>query len=618
MLEEATAMHGAAWRFIDMPDGPLDAEMARIRQELRRASRREDADVSDALGVVIAAAARSLGLRPFPVQVMGALALFRGNLIEMQTGEGKTLTAAMAAVLFAWFGRSCHVVTVNDYLARRDRSILKPLYDRCGVTTGYIEATMAPSRRKQQYEAAVVYVTSKELAGDFLKDRLEMGGVSEPSRWYLRSRLVADRSASLMLNGLDVAVVDEADSVLVDDAVSSLLIARPSENRPFVEACKAAVGIAGRLEKGIDYLVNDKRKDISLTQKGIDHMTEMLDELPAFWRSAERSKEIILQALVAAEFYHKGSQYVVREGKLFIVDEFTGRLMPGRKWRNGLHQVLEVMEGIEVSFPDAVAARVSFQRFFRFYSFMCGMTGTAGGVSSELWRIYGLNCIQVPTNRPSVRKEYDRLYFLDREIKERAVVREVALFHREGRPVLVGTRSVEASERLAGLLEQEGLHFNLLNAILHEKEAEIIARAGEKGSITIATNMAGRGTDIKLGHEVAELGGLHVVLLEHHEAGRIDRQFFGRCARQGDPGSVRAFLCVDDELIQRFLPAWLREMLAVFISRDLPYCREFVGLAVSIAQMSAQSIAFRSRVGVLRKDDWIDDMLSFSGSGLKL
>ena len=618
MFAEATAIHASADRFSELSEERLDDEMERVRHQLRRVSRREDADVSDAFGVVMAAAERSLGLRPFPVQVMGAIALFRGNLIEMQTGEGKTLTAAMAAVLFAWFGRSCHVVTVNDYLASRDRGILKPLYDRCGVTTGFVEAAMSPEQRKRQYAMSVVYVTSKELAGDFLKDRLRMGDVSEPSRWYLRTRLAGDRTPGLMLNGLNVAIVDEADSVLVDDAVSSLLIARPSENRPFVEACKAAVEIAGRLGRGVDYQVDEKRKDISLTAAGQERITGMLGELPPFWRSSERAKEIILQALLAAEFYHNGTQYVVKEGKLLIVDEFTGRLMPGRKWRNGLHQVLEVMEGLEVSFPDAVAARVSFQRFFRFYSFLCGMTGTARGVSSELWRIYGLNCIKVPTNRPSARQELERLYFLDREIKERSVVREVLQFHRQGRPVLLGTRSVEASVRLAALLSREGLRFNLLNAVLHEKEAEIIAGAGQSGSITIATNMAGRGTDIKLGPGVAELGGLHVVLLEHHEAGRIDRQFYGRCARQGDPGSFRTFLCMDDELLQRFLPSRLRGLLATAIARDLPFTADLVGFFVSAAQMSAQSIAFRSRVGVLMKDDWIDDMLSFSGSGLRL
>ena len=618
LLGEAQQICDAAERLRGLDDVELDDMIGHVRANFRRSRHSDVVACDEALGVIIEAASRSLGLRPFPVQVLGGLALFRGNLVEMQTGEGKTLTAAIAAVLFGWSGRSCHVVTVNDYLAKRDRTSLQPLYDRCGLTSGYISSSMQRAQRCLNYRTSIVYVTSKELAGDFLKDRLAMGAITDPSRRHLQSRFNGDACGDLMLDGLHVAIVDEADSVLVDDAVSSLIISRPAENKPFVEACKAAVRIASRLEQTVDYLVFSKEKEIRLTAKGVEHMTTLLEELPVFWRSMARAKEIILQALVAREFFHKDSHYVLQDDKVIIVDEFTGRLMPGRKWRNGIQQIIEIMEDVDVSAPDAVAARVSFQKFFRLFDKLCGMTGTVAGVDKELWRIYELASIVVPTNKPSRRTLLDRPVFLKRELKEAAVIREIMKYHHAGRPVLVGTRSVEGSQRLAVLLENEGVIFNLLNAVYHEQEAEIIARAGVRGAITIATNMAGRGTDIKLGPGVSELGGLHVVLVEPHEAGRIDRQFFGRCARQGDPGSVRVFVSIEDELLQRFIPSWGRAVLLRLASFHTGLTNRLVWSAVALSQVTAQSQAFRNRVAVLKKDDWVDESLSFSGSGLKL
>jgi preprotein translocase subunit SecA len=588
-----------------------------MRIRFRRRENGFDALLPDALSNLIEVADRTLGLRPFPVQVMGAMALYRGTLAEMATGEGKSLTACLPAVLAGWTGRPCHFVTVNDYLANRDAVEMRPFYAFCGVSVGCVQAGMAPEERRQNYEKDAVYTTLKELVADFLRDRLIIGGLHNASRRLLREMLQPGRRGpeGVVLRGLDTAIVDEADSVLIDEAVTPLIISRAQENKPLVEACQTAHDIASMLRLDEHYKKDIKFREVHLTKDGLTMVEEQARMLPGIWRGTARRIELVQQALTAREFYKRDKQYVIQDEKVAIVDEFTGRLMPNRTWRHGLHQAVEAKEGLEVNDPSETLARLSFQRFFRFFRRLSGMTGTAREAVAELWTIYKLPVLAIPTNRPCIRKILPDRVFATGEEKWDAVVQEIERCHSTGRPVLVGTRSVRASEKLAELLAGRNHPYNLLNAVRHKEEAQIVAAAGEENRITIATNMAGRGTDIKLGRGVADMGGLHVIATERHESGRIDRQLFGRCARQGDPGSAQAFMSLEDELFQRFVSAPMRNRLASALKRKTPGAGRLSQAGLSHAQRAAQRLAYRQRRNVLRMDTWLEEALAFAGTG---
>jgi len=617
LQREAERIHDMAGDLRRMSDSRLRERLADLAGRFRRRARGYEMLEPEALAALVETADRTLGLRPYPVQVMGAMALHRGFLAEMATGEGKSLTACLPAVLAAWTGRACHFVTVNDYLANRDAVEMRSFYAFCGVSAGCVQGLMDPRERRLNYEKGVVYTTLKEVVADFLRDRLILGALHHPSRRALR-QLIQPRlrvAEGVVMNGLDTAIVDEADSVLVDEAVTPLIISRSEENKPLVEACRTAHGIAAALVAGRDYRVDLKYREVSLTKEGASKVEDQSQRLPGIWRGPSRREELVHQALTAREFYRSDKQYVVQEGKVSIVDEFTGRLMPNRTWRHGLHQAVEANEGVEISNPSETLARLSFQRFFRFYRNLSGMTGTAREAAAEFWHIYRLPFLAVPTNRPCIRELLPDSVFATEGEKWAAIVQEIDRWHRTGRPVLVGTRSVHASERLAAMLTEKGLRFNLLNAVRHREEARIVAAAGEEGRITLATNMAGRGTDIKLGRTVAEMGGLHVMATERHESGRIDRQLFGRCARQGDPGSAQAFMSVEDELIRRFVPEAMRKRLASAVRGKAPGAKKLAEAALSHAQRAAQRLAFRQRRNVLQMDTWLEEALSFSGPG---
>jgi preprotein translocase subunit SecA len=485
---------------------------------------------------------------------------------------------------------------------------------------GCVTTQMAPGERRINYDKGVVYTTLKELVADLLRDRLILGSLHHPSRRLLRQLIQPGLRdvRGVVLKGLDTAIVDEADSVLIDEAVTPLIISRSQENQPLVEACEIAHQISESLEVGVDYLVDQKYKEITLTKEGTRKVEEHSQLLTGIWRGPGRREELVKQALTAREFYKLGQQYVVQDGKVAIVDEFTGRLMPNRTWRHGLHQAVEAKEGLPVNDPSETLARLSFQRFFRLFRKLGGMTGTAREAIDEFWHIYKLPVLTIPTNRPCIRNVLPDAVFSSEADKWDAIVQEIETCHQTGRPVLVGTRSVKASEKLAAMLQSKGIDFNLLNAVRHKEEARIVAAAGEKDRITISTNMAGRGTDIKLGRGVAEMGGLHVIATERHESGRIDRQLFGRCARQGDPGSAQAFMSTEDELIQRFVPAVLRNRLTTALRRQTPGAHLLAEAAVFYAQRAAQRLAYRQRRNVLKMDTWLEEALSFAGPGAEL
>lgn len=579
----------------------------------RRAPAREL--LLDTLANLAATAERTLGLFPHEEQLLAVLALHGGYLIEMATGEGKSLCGCLAGVLAAWSGRPCHVLTVNDYLAQRDAEGLRPFYHLCGVSSEAVGAGMGRDERRRMYEAGVVYTTGKELLADFLRDRLQLGVLHHPTRRILHHCLDPElrRRDGLVLRGLDTAIVDEADSVLIDEAVTPLIISEVRENKLMADAAKVALEIAASLERNVDYHVDHKHQEVRLTARGYEAIAAITSAMPGLWRGAARRVELVQQALTVKAFIRRDRQYIVEDEKVVIVDEYTGRLMPDRSWSHGLHQIIEAVEGLPGTNPTETLASLSFQRFFRLFRKLSGMTGTARETISELWKIYRLPVVLIPTHNPVRRRNLSDKVFATSEKKWQAVVAEILKLQDKKRPVLIGTRNVADSERLAVALSERGVVCNVLNAVRHRDEARIVAEAGRRGMVTIATNMAGRGTDIKLGEGVEELGGLHVIATERHDSGRVDRQLFGRCARQGEPGSAQAFVSLEDEVLRRFVPAWLLRLLQHALDAGLPRAMDVVGIFLAIAQLGAQRLAFRRRKGVLETDTWLDEALFFSG-----
>ena len=615
LLREAERIDALSLVYHPLSDRRLREKLDEFRAEFRRRDREDPNRVRHAFAAIREAAERRVGLRPFLVQLAGAAALHRGYLAEMATGEGKTLTAGVAAILFGWTRLPTHVITVNDYLAQRDAEWMRPLYAFCGVTVGSITGAMEPPDRRAAYERDVSYCTGKEVVADFLRDRLRLGRFQNAARRQIRflfQPLAADR-IGLVMRGIHTAIVDEADSVMIDEAVTPVIISSSHENDALREACRIAAGIADQLERGVDYETNHRYREVELHDRGEKRLETLCAGLPGLWRGPSRRLELVKQALTAKELFHEGKQYVIQEGKVVIVDEFTGRIMPQRTWREGLHQAIEAKEGIEVTDPSETLARVSFQRFYRFYRKLSGMTGTALEAATEFWHIYRLPVVSIPTNRPCIRDQRPDRIYADQDAKWAAAVEEIQRIHAEGRPILVGTRSVTASETLSERLRALGLEHRVLNAVRHREEAQIVAEAGQHGHITIATNMAGRGTDILLGRGVVELGGLHVLATERHESRRIDRQLFGRAARQGDPGSAQALVGIDDELVRRFAPNPMRRQLDATMAANPAFGVRMAAGVFGYAQRAAQRLAVRQRRNVLKTDTWMEESLAFAG-----
>ena len=558
------------------------------------------------------AAARKMSFYPYVEQIAGAYALYKGYIAEMSTGEGKTITAALCATIRGWSGRPCHVITANDYLAHRDAEIMKPIYSFCGVTVGCVIGEMKPPERKEGYSADVTYSTAKEVLADFLRDNIALG-----SNRVFSKRVLAGLTENMekimqqtVQRGLYTAIVDEADNVLIDEAVTPLIISREKDNEEFNAICKLAFALSQKLEEGHDYRVNEKDRTVGF----LVDMDERLKEVQqtdgggnGFCKAAFL-KDLVRQALVAKHLFKSGRQYLVEEGKVVIVDESTGRKMPMRSWNGGLHQMIEIKEGLEITGLKETEARMSFQRFFRLYRNFSGMTGTAKEASREFWTIYGAPVVCIPNHRKCRRKVGRLKSYSTKAAKREAIVREVVRIHKEGRPILIGTKDIDESEILGAKIAEQGLSCRIINAVRSEEEAAIIAEAGKFEAITVATNMAGRGTDIKIAENVSKIGGLHVVATECNPSSRIDRQLFGRAARQGDPGSASRYACFEDELLRRNLPYTLLPLL-----RHLGF---FSSLVVKWAQFIAGRKAYRSRLSVQRTDTWLEESLGFSSGDI--
>jgi len=500
------------------------------------------------------AARRTINMRHFDVQLLGGIAMFNRSIVEMQTGEGKTLTATLPLYLHALVGRGCHLATVNDYLARRDADWMGPVYKLLGMTVGVVETQMPQPQRRKAYACDITYGTAKEFGFDFLRDRLLLRRIGEGQTDILGGMLgkgPAGGDEKPVQREAHFALVDEADSILIDEARTPLIIsALPTEEeRLAVECYKWSAEVIHEFVEDEDYEYDHEKKTAELTREGRLKVRrlpkpEALDSV-----GMVNIYQYIERAILVDREYHLDRQYVVRDGEIVIVDEFTGRLAEGRKWRDGIHQAVEAKQGVEVTVATGQAARITVQDFFLRYEHLAGMTGTAMGSARELRRIYRCHVLPIPTNRPAIRQRLPDRVFGDADARWRAVVDEVAELHAAGRPVLIGTRSIDKSELLSEMLETLGIEHQVLNANHIEAEADIVARAGGAGKVTVSTNMAGRGTDIKLGEGVHDLGGLHVICTEMHDSSRIDRQLIGRCGRQGDPGTFRQYLSLDDDLL---------------------------------------------------------------------
>ena len=593
-----------------------DAALREAADDVRAALRQrrfEPPAVARAFALVREVAARTLGERHFDVQLVGGRVLLDGMIAEMETGEGKTLTATLAASTAALAGIPVHVVTVNDYLATRDAQWMAPIYRALGVSVGVVVHGMDNDARRAAYAADITYVTNKEIAFDYLRDRLVLG--QRTGRISLQlERLAGDdaRARRLVLRGLHYAIVDEADSVLIDEARTPLIISGGGRDRGESRVFSTALALADRLEAGSDFIIDPRDREVRLTDAGAARLDDVARPLGGVWRGRVRREELVRQALTARHLFHRDQHYLVHDDKVQIVDEFTGRVMADRSWEHGLHQLIEVKEACPVTAPHQSLARVSYQRFFTRYLRLAGMTGTAREVRGELWSVYRLALVSIPTNRRMRRTlEPDRMYVSEGDRWD-AVVDRVVRVHESGRPILLGTRSVAASEHLSGLLDQAGLAHRVLNARQDAEEAQIVADAGQRGRITVATNMAGRGTDIRLGPGVGELGGLHVIATERHEARRIDRQLFGRSGRQGEPGSAEAILSLEDELLALHGPRW-RRLVAAFARADGSVPTWLARRVVALAQKAAERLHARMRGDLLRVDEQLESTLAFSG-----
>jgi preprotein translocase subunit SecA len=570
--------------------------------------------VARCFALVREVAGRTLGQRHFDVQLTGGRVLLDGMVAEMETGEGKTLTATLAASAAALAGIPVHVVTVNDYLAQRDSEWMGPVYAALGLTVGTIVHGLDPGARRRAYAANVTYCSNKELAFDYLKDRIALGRRRDRAGLQLEKLYDENpRLDRLLLRGLAYAIVDEADSVLVDEARTPLIISGPKTgDASGQEVCRVALSLGSEMARGTDFEIEGRSRQVRLLAAGYDRVDRVASTLGGVWTRRRWREELVRQAIAAQHLFQEGKQYLIRDGKIQIIDEYTGRVMADRSWERGLHQMIEVKEGCEMTRQIEPLARISYQRFFRRYVRLAGMTGTAREVSGELWSVYRLATARVPTNRPSRRSRLPDRIFATEDEKWRAVVDRIQAVHREGRPVLVGTRSVRASEHLSMLLGSRGLEHQLLNARQDADEARIIADAGRQRRITVATNMAGRGTDIRLAPHVAGRGGLHVIATELHEARRIDRQLFGRCGRQGDPGSCEAILSLEDELAEHFSGRLVRRLMGTGSVRRRPGTRTRA-LGLKMAQRSAERLHRRMRRDLLRTDEHLATALAFSG-----
>ena len=576
-------INGLEPELLSLSDTSLRAKTEEFKSRLANGETLDDI-LPEAFAVVREASKRVLGMRHFDVQMIGGIVLHRGNIAEMSTGEGKTLVATLPVYLNALSGKGVHVVTVNDYLAKRDSEWMGRLYNFLGLSTGLIVAGLDYDQRKQSYGADITYGTNNEFGFDYLRDNMVVH---------------ADQMVQRPLN---YAIVDEVDSILIDEARTPLIISGPGERS--TERYYELAKVVPHLVRDEDYTIDEKQKTIAPTEEGIAKVEKMLHIENLYDSSNLELNHLLSASLRAYAMMERDKDYVVKDGEVVIVDEFTGRLMFGRRYSDGLHQAIEAKEGLRVERESQTLASITFQNYFRMYEKLSGMTGTAKTEEQEFNNIYGLEVYEIPPNKVLARVDMPDLIFKTKDAKYRAVVRDVVERHKTGQPILVGTTSITQSEMLSDMLTKAGVPHNVLNAKHHEQEAEIVANAGQRGMVTIATNMAGRGTDISLGEGVAELGGLHILGTERHESRRIDNQLRGRSGRQGDNGSSQFFLSLEDDLMRIFGADNIAGMMdKLGMEEDEPIEHSLITKSIERAQKKVENHNFNIRKYILEYDD---------------
>lgn len=595
--------------------GSSSKQQLRLIRELRtklRLEGLEHTNLLQAFGMVKSGAHDVFGFHLHDEQMFCAWALMHGLLPEMATGEGKSVTAAVAATVAALAGLPVHVITTNDYLVERDAQSMQVLFGRFNVSSSFVTPDHSDEQRREAYGCDVCYVSNKQLVFDYLRDRQTLG--NRPGSLTSALRAVLGQNATpALLRGLCFAIVDEADSVLIDDAITPLVLSQQLEADGGLGQSLTAISLAQRLQLGDDFRVDSRVKSISIMEQGEDSLSDAVRGLDGVWKNRRYRHELVRQALSALHLFQRDVDYLVREGEVVLIDQSTGRVMSDRKLQHGLHQMIEVKERCELSGRSETLSSMSFQTFFQRYKHLCGMTGTAREASVELRRVYDLGYVPVPTHNYNKRIACPSSFAETDAEHAKMLVAAILERHDTGQPILIGTRSLAQSERISELLEAQGLLHALLNARQDEEEASIVSRAGARGAVTIATNIAGRGTDIPISPSIAELGGLHVIVAELNDNERIDRQLIGRCARQADPGSYEYLVSLEDPLLNRFAPRsvrWLRKI------RTLVGLRDWNGLCLMVCQRAqrAQERAQRSaRKQVAAADDQMKKRLTFTG-----
>ena len=566
-----------------LSDASLSAKTVEFRQRLENGEA-IDTLLPEAFAVVREASVRTTGMRHFDVQLLGGVTLHEGKIAEMKTGEGKTLVATLPVYLNALEGKGVHLVTVNDYLAKRDSEWMGKIYNFLGLSVGLISHGLDFDERKAAYAADITYGTNNEFGFDYLRDNMV---------------IYADQMVQRPLN---YAIVDEVDSILIDEARTPLIISGPGEKS--TDLYYVLAKIVPKLKEGEDYTVDEKMHTVAPTEAGVAKAEKALNVRNLYENENMELSHHFNQALRAHALMHRDRDYVVKDGEVIIVDEFTGRLMFGRRYSDGLHQAIEAKEGVKIERESQTLAPITFQNYFRMYKKLAGMTGTAKTEEQEFRKIYGLDVIVIPTHRPMVRTDHPDVIYKTKRGKYKAAVAEIAELHAKGQPVLVGTTSIAQSEDLSAMLKRQGIPHNVLNAKFHEMEAQIISQAGQRSAVTIATNMAGRGTDIVLGEGVPELGGLHIIGTERHESRRIDNQLRGRSGRQGDPGSSRFYLSLEDDLMRLFGAENISSLMdKLGMEEDEPIEHSLITRSIEQAQKKVEAQHFNTRKNVLEYDD---------------
>ncbi len=567
----------------NLSDEALKNQTALLKTKLDQGASLEDI-LPEAFATVREASVRTLGMRHYDVQLIGGIVLHQGTIAEMKTGEGKTLVATLPAYLNALTGKGVHVITVNDYLARRDTEWMGQLYTFLGLSVGTIQHGLDDRQRKTAYGSDITYGTNNEFGFDYLRDNMKFD------------------SASLVQRHLNFAIVDEVDSILIDEARTPLIISGPAEKSTHLYY--QVNEIIPKLKGEDDYKIDEKARSAALTEEGVAHAEKLLGVDNLYDPGNIELLHHTNQALKAHTLFKRDVDYIVKEGEVIIVDEFTGRLMPGRRYSEGLHQALEAKEAVKIENENQTLATITFQNYFRMYDKLAGMTGTADTEAAEFKKIYNLDVMVIPTNKPMARTDFPDVIYKTRKEKFDAAIEEIRELHKKGQPVLVGTVSIDISEQLAKALKKKGVPHEVLNAKNHEKEAEIVSMAGQKGAVTISTNMAGRGTDIVLGEGVTELGGLHILGTERHESRRIDNQLRGRSGRQGDPGSSRFYLALEDDLLRIFGGERITGIMErLGMEEGEPIEHNLISRAIENAQSKVEAHNFDIRKHLLEYDD---------------